>query len=231
MYFSDLQAALLENVRMRVRNGDVTERGLAKLVGVSQPHIHNVLKGKRMLTLDLADGILQHLHISVLDLVRHDDLSAYHAEAVSGSPVVYVPLLDGRLGPGHGWPAAASRKRVAVPARRTRGMTSPVVVELAADPRMENAFAAGDFALLDQSPRARSAIDLAGLYVIRTRTGGIVRRLRSSDSQLYIVAEDALTRPSAWERMGVDWVNIQHTVRARALLLSTDFAWSADLTR
>ena len=63
-----------------MRNGDITERRLAKVVGVSQPHMHNVLKGARLLTPALADDILQQLRLSLLDLVGRDRMSAYLAE-------------------------------------------------------------------------------------------------------------------------------------------------------
>ena len=47
MLFADVRNALTAVLRARVRNGELTERGLARLVGVSQPHIHNVLKGSK----------------------------------------------------------------------------------------------------------------------------------------------------------------------------------------
>jgi transcriptional regulator with XRE-family HTH domain len=53
----------------RVRRGEVTERGLARLTGVSQPHIHNVLKGKRLLSISMADQMLRQLRLDVCDLL------------------------------------------------------------------------------------------------------------------------------------------------------------------
>ena len=70
MYFETLQGRLIECVRWRVRNGEYTERRLAGLVGVSQPHMHNILKGVRTLSPNTADRILRTLEMSVLDLVR-----------------------------------------------------------------------------------------------------------------------------------------------------------------
>jgi hypothetical protein len=32
-------------LRERVMNGEISERRLAQLTGISQPHMHNVLKG------------------------------------------------------------------------------------------------------------------------------------------------------------------------------------------
>lgn len=69
MNFWELERRMLADIRERVRRGDLTERGLARLAGVSQPHIHNVLKGKRDLSIETADAILSALGIDLLDLI------------------------------------------------------------------------------------------------------------------------------------------------------------------
>jgi hypothetical protein len=70
MNFQELHDCLAEQVASRVRNGELTERGLARRAGLSQPHLHNVLKGKRYFSLQSADLVLRELGISILDLVR-----------------------------------------------------------------------------------------------------------------------------------------------------------------
>ena len=74
MTFHDLHQRLLEELRQRVRSGAATERGLARLSGISQPHLHNVLKGKRKLSLRKADGVLHHLQIDLLELIESGEL-------------------------------------------------------------------------------------------------------------------------------------------------------------
>ena len=68
MTFNQLQQRLLDDLRLRVRNGESTERGLAKAVGISQTHLHNVLKGKRLLSMEKTDDVLRYLRLGVLDL-------------------------------------------------------------------------------------------------------------------------------------------------------------------
>ena len=68
MLFAELLARLPERVRMQIHNGELTERGLARLAGLSQPHIHNVLSGQRILTVSVADRILTALDLSLSDL-------------------------------------------------------------------------------------------------------------------------------------------------------------------
>lgn len=74
MTFDDLRTRLVNNLRLRVRSGEVTERSLARLIGISQPHLHHVLKGKRRLSLETADLILRRLDIDVRDLLSPEEL-------------------------------------------------------------------------------------------------------------------------------------------------------------
>jgi transcriptional regulator with XRE-family HTH domain len=70
MTFGDLQQRFVALLRRRVRNGELTERGLARMVGVSQPHMHNVLHGKRTFSVETTDDIMRQLRVDVLDLIE-----------------------------------------------------------------------------------------------------------------------------------------------------------------
>jgi antitoxin component HigA of HigAB toxin-antitoxin module len=72
--FREQQRRLIAHLRALVRSGDATERGLARLTGVSQPHMHNVLKGKRLLSLEMADQVLAQLHLDLLDFIEPGEL-------------------------------------------------------------------------------------------------------------------------------------------------------------
>jgi len=82
MKFALMKNRLLDNVRLKLRNGENTERRLALRVGLSQSHMHNVLKGERELTVDVADRILQELGMSALDLVERSEFVAYLGRTV-----------------------------------------------------------------------------------------------------------------------------------------------------
>jgi plasmid maintenance system antidote protein VapI len=73
--FETLLRRLISVVNRRIKNGEYTERGLARILGISQPQMHNVLKGARTLHTDLADRLLWKLGISVLHLFQEDELS------------------------------------------------------------------------------------------------------------------------------------------------------------
>jgi predicted XRE-type DNA-binding protein len=73
--FGALRERLRNLVNVRVSNGEFTERGFARMVGISQPQIHNILKGARGLSSDAADLMLAKLGMSVADLLTPDERS------------------------------------------------------------------------------------------------------------------------------------------------------------
>jgi hypothetical protein len=91
--FETLLNRLISAVNRRIKNGEYTERGLARILGVSQPQMHNVLKGARTLHADLADRLLWKLGISVLHLLEEGELSDELRVSllVSGFPALKKP--------------------------------------------------------------------------------------------------------------------------------------------
>jgi plasmid maintenance system antidote protein VapI len=85
--FKALQLRLLKFVTYKVQNGEYTERGLARVLGISQSQIHNVLKGARRLQPVLADRILQKFDIGTADLLSEGELTeALKAKRDGSSP-------------------------------------------------------------------------------------------------------------------------------------------------
>jgi hypothetical protein len=61
-------------VRGAVRDGLWTERGLARAIGVTQPHMHNVLAGARTMSPAVGDALLLHFRLTVLDFLSDLEL-------------------------------------------------------------------------------------------------------------------------------------------------------------
>ncbi len=74
MTFRCFHDRLTDHLRERVQSGELTERGLARLTGISQPHMHHVLKGKRDLSPATADQVLDRLCLDLMDLLNPQDL-------------------------------------------------------------------------------------------------------------------------------------------------------------
>lgn len=73
MDFRELEQQLISLLQAKVRSGEVTERSLARIIGLSQPHVHNVLKGKRSLSMETADAILHRLRVDLTDLMGREE--------------------------------------------------------------------------------------------------------------------------------------------------------------
>lgn len=71
--FRAIHVRLLAFVNARIHDGEFSERSLARRLGVSQPQLHNVLKGARKLQVELADALLTEFRISVLDLLTKEE--------------------------------------------------------------------------------------------------------------------------------------------------------------
>ena len=96
MYFELLQLRLIAHVQDRVQRGELTERGLARRTGISQPHLHNVLKGVRVLSPQIGDVLLRHLHITLLDLLKDEEWSAHASLSDASCPAATrFPASDG----------------------------------------------------------------------------------------------------------------------------------------
>ncbi len=137
MTFQDARLRLLAYVRDQVRNGELTERGFARLIGISQPHAHNVLKGVRTLSPEIFDLALKYLHLSLLDLAELDEIDAQLQRRRRREPGAEVPFFATPIGPGRPWPAAINwRKSFPLPFPSAIVPADLVIATLAADPAM-----------------------------------------------------------------------------------------------
>jgi transcriptional regulator with XRE-family HTH domain len=72
--FDELLDRLRKKLQTQVRNGELTERGLARRLGLSQPHMHNILKGVRQFRPEVADRVLKEQGLSIADLLSDEEI-------------------------------------------------------------------------------------------------------------------------------------------------------------
>jgi len=95
--FQSLQGSLRAGIWARLERGELTGKSLAREAGFRQAHLSNFLNGKRGLSLQAMDRLLDVLHLDVLQLAGVDDaarraLSAEHqGEATEAVVVVTLP--------------------------------------------------------------------------------------------------------------------------------------------
>lgn len=69
MTFQMLHDRLIREISRRVGDGDTSVSSIARRAGISQPHLHLVLKGKRGFSWDFADRAALVIGVRVEDLV------------------------------------------------------------------------------------------------------------------------------------------------------------------
>lgn len=229
MYFQVLQKRLVGTIRERVRSGEITERGLARLSGVSQPHIHNVLKGVRILSPEFADQVLRQLKITILDLCERGELGltegapAHGLNSVALNRVCWIPRLINPIGPGQLWSSAIAREAgYPMPARAVENLTTPAIAALAEDARMLPRFRRGDTVLLDFSEESRTHPAPGCAYVIEESGGSLVRYVRQGGRRIYLLTEDSVENRERWACVPLAGRHILEIVRARIVWMGRE---------
>ena len=199
MYFAPVQSKLLQLVRERVRSGELTERGLARMTSISQPHLHNILKGIRALSPEIADEILRHLGLTLADLCEANEVRT--APNMLHPAVEPIPVFSGRCGPLAGPPEQEGT--YLFPRSQVARLTDPVALILCHDDSMYPRFQEGDLVLLDRSNADLSLLAAQACYVVDHSKGNLVRYLRRTGPALYLATEESLDEPVQWEQVSL----------------------------
>ncbi len=229
MFFNELQDRLLVLLRAKIQGGEFTERSLAKLTGISQPHVHNVLKGARKFSPDIADSILKKLRLTTLDLFDARELIAHLSRHSPDQDQRYsrVSVLEGILGPGQAIPKSApDGETYTIPQSQLKSVTDPVAARLGFDPEMRGTFAGGEVVLLDQSEMGRTYLESQSLYVILSERGALVRKLRQSEETLWMRNSSDI---DTGETIELNGRNIIDVVVARVVWLNKRRRWGDEL--
>ena len=198
--FHQLFDALLNHVRGRISRGDLSERGLARLMGYSQPHVHNVLAGVRHMNARFADDLLGGLGLSLKDLKR----------SLSGlAPLSYlpVPLCSGEISPNREYPSEKGiAAAVLAPASALPASAHCLAFRVGADENsMWPTVWPGDTVVVDPSLRWRRRPDVESIYILRINGRGYVRRCHGLSDRLLIVSDQ---EPSAGPP--ISWVSLEN---------------------
>jgi hypothetical protein len=218
--FQRLQIRLIAHIKARVRNGDGTERSLARLSGISQPHMHNVLKGVRVFSPELADQVLRRLRIDLLDLLEGNEAGGNPRHVSREQPLHRtVPLLDGYIGPDHPYPTAGSgHGGYPFLPDDLQGLEFPVAARLAPDPRMGELFSAGAVVLLDRS-EARCGNPDEGYYALDLGGQSSIRLVRPGARRLYLLGRDAGEDPQKWPSVALPDRTLLQLIKGRVSLV------------
>lgn len=216
MYIRELQRKLIDLARERVKAGQLTERGLARMCDLSQPHMHNVLKNDaRMFSSQSCDRLMRALDIRVSDLM-------WRVSGEIDTQIRAVPMIRSRIGPGTDAIFTSCRGNMPMPAWLLTDLVDPLTARLAPDLVLPRALAANDLVLLDQNPDIRAAPGGEGLWIVAAATGLRARYLRLHGAQLYVGNEITRADPRQWLPVSLKARNILDVVRARIVWIGRE---------
>lgn len=222
--FALIRKRLLDDVRHRLRNGDFTERGLARVVGISQPHIHNVLKGVKVLTPDVGDLLIAVLDLSLIELLGAEELGeALLAKQARRLGSHSVPVLMGRLGPEDSFPSWRTvTDWVVAKDPELRALRRPAFIRLGADPAISAVWSEQGFGLLDFDEACRAEPAEPGWYALRWRGAGYLRQVRLRAQELAVLGQRTLEDRADPETIPVGDGSLLQIVRARLVWVGPD---------
>ncbi len=215
--FATLHRRMLSHVRGLLANGELTERGLARMVGVSQPHIHNVLKGARVLTSDVGDLLIGALELSLLELAENEELGAV-LEARGGGDGAsrLVRVARGRISPNERFPDVTEAEDWAkAPAELLSRLGRPVLAGFTADAEVAAVFRGATHVLLDLDDRARLRVVEGCWYALRWGGSGYVRQLRRENGALVVLGQRAWQPSSLPDRIPLGDLPALAVIRGR----------------
>ncbi len=194
--------------REAVQGGEISERALARRAGLSQPHLHNVLKGVRAPSPAAADQLMRALDVSVPQLLW---LSPHIA--VSG--IREVPLIRNPIGPGSEASFSDFGGYLPFPAPLVAASDDPVAAHLGADLALPPELRAGDLVLLDRNAARRILPEPGSCWVVADSAGLRVRYVRRNGGALETGGVPNREGVRVWRTVSLHGRDILEIVRAR----------------
>lgn len=222
--FDRLLRRLVRRLAGLLTNGEYTERGLARMTGISQPHLHHILSGKRTLTPHVADAFLANMGWTIGDLFSNEEVDQILLDRrVLASGRHRIPVISGRIGPSSPYPATSRVEGwLAVRSALCSGIRRPFLAELEPDLPLPFARRPGEFALVAEDEELRLDPAPGGWYVLRWAGAGLVRRIRVEGASLCVLGQEPLGEAGGPETVPLAGQSLLSVVRGRLLWAGPD---------
>ena len=201
--------------RHSVHSGAISERALARKAAISQPHLHNVLKGIRTLSPEAADRLMQAMGVTVPQVLW--------SGAGNESPEIRaIPLLRSRIGPGTEASFNEFRGYVPFAAGLITALVHPLAGYLAADLALPSEYRAGDLTLLDQNKSLRAIPSPSSCWIVAEGAGLRVRYVRRACGMLEVARGAGSSDTWDWQVIPLQGRSILEIVRARIVWIGRE---------
>jgi hypothetical protein len=133
----------------------------------------------------MADSLLRHLHLDVLDLLEQHELDRH-------GPLRLVPVLRQGVGPGHPFAFDTGEKSYPFPGDAITEVEDPVAARVDGDAALPAVLRAGDWVLLDRGGLARRDPD-GGLYCVEIEGAVVIRRVLRKGGHLRVDSHGSIS--------------------------------------
>jgi hypothetical protein len=172
---------------------------MARATGVSQPHLHNILKGIRTLPPELADQLLALAGLNLSNLMG--------MKQVGGKPTCGGEAIGTTDSTLLEWEELIS------PIDKPPSIFPSYI--LLPDPPMEPHFRGGDIVYYQPTARERTVLNARAAYLVSHNDRILVRYLRMGGQRLYLVSHESLHDPVRWDYVSLTDRHILEIVRGR----------------
>lgn len=187
-----VQEKLRELVKERIALG-ATQRQIAEALDIEQAHVSRFLNGRGNFRLATLNQLFRYLGIDLEDLVPVEEMMKRVPRLdYADSDYADIPVLKGKLGPGHAFPPEGRIEGYRAFLRSfITGFHRPLLIAVGAkEEAMIPTIQPLDLVLLDTNPVKRKAPRLNRIYAVSLEGGAGLRHCGLAGNSLVLVAEN-----------------------------------------
>jgi transcriptional regulator with XRE-family HTH domain len=214
-----VQEKLRELLKERIALG-ATQRQIAESLDIEQAHVSRFLNGRgnfRIATLNL---LFRYLGIDLEDLIPVEEMMKRVPRLdYANSDYADIPLLKGKLGPGHTFPPEGRIEGYRAFLRSfVKAFHRPVLIAISAkEEAMIPSIQPLDMVLLDTDPAKRRAPQLDRIYAVSLEGGAGLRHCGLAGNSLVLIAENPSWREGKAAEISLDEKDILTIVRGEVV--------------
>lgn len=214
-----VQEKLRELLKERIALG-ATQRQIAEALDMEQAHVSRFLNGRGNFRLATLNQLFRYLGIDLEDLVPVEEMMKRVPRLdYADSDYADIPLLKGKLGPGHAFPPEGRIEGYRAFLRSfITGFHRPLLIAVGAkEEAMIPTIQPLDLVLLDTNPAKRKSPQLDRIYAVSLEGGTGLRHCGLAGNSLVLVAENSRWREGKASEIPLGGKDILSIVRGEVV--------------
>ena len=219
-----VQEKLRELLKERIALG-ATQRQIAEALDIEQAHVSRFLNGRGNFRIATLNQLFRYLGIDLEDLIPVQEMMKRVPRLdYANSDYADIPLLKGKLGPGHPFPPEGRIEGYRAFLRSfVREFHHPLLIVVGAkEDAMIPSVQPLDLVLLDTNPARRRAPRLDRIYAVSLESGAGLRHCGLAGNSLVMVAENPRWRGGKATEMSLEGEDILSIIRGEVVWIARE---------